>query len=91
MPPEKNAAKILKEWPVFTSDGERLKVVNLVVAKVVYMEVEMVDKGSKRRRLSWWLLCWRLQEARKKKKKKKNEERKKERGIYGSWIMKGCK
>ena len=74
--------KILKEWPVFTSDGERLKVVNLVVAKVVYMKVEMVDKGSKRRRLSWWLLCWGLQEARKKKKKKKNEERKKERGIY---------
>jgi len=27
-------------------------VVYLVVAKVVYMEVEMVDKGSKRRRLS---------------------------------------
>jgi len=25
LPPEKNAAKILKEWPVFTSDGERLK------------------------------------------------------------------
>ena len=54
MPPEKNAVKILKEWPVFTSDGERLKVVNLVVGKVVYMEVEMVDKGSKRRRLPWW-------------------------------------
>ena len=44
-------------------------VVYLVMAKVVYMEVEMVDKGSKRRRLSWRLLCWRLQEARKKKKK----------------------
>jgi len=41
----------------------------LVVVKVVDMEVEMVDKGSKKRRLSWWLLGWRLQEARKKKKK----------------------
>ena len=38
-----------------------------------------VDKGSKRRRLSWWLLCWRLQEA-KKKKRSKNEEREKEKG-----------
>ena len=31
------------------SDGERLKVVYLVVVKVVYMEVEMGDKGSERR------------------------------------------
>jgi len=40
-----------KEWPVSQSDGERLK--------VVYMEVEMVNKGSERRSsLPWWLLCW---------------------------------
>ena len=58
----------------------------MVMAKVVYMEVEMVDKGSKRRRLSWWLLCWRLQEAR--KKEKRNERERRRGGIYRSWIVK---
>ena len=69
MPPEKNAAKILKEWPVFTSDGERLKKVYLVVVKVVYMEMEMVDKEARGGALSRWFLCWEPQEAKKKKKK----------------------
>ena len=65
-----------------------MKVVCLVVAKVVDMEVEMVDKGSKRRSsLSWWLLCWRLQEARKKKRSKMKGERRRG-GIYRSWIVK---
>ena len=67
--------------PVSQSDGERLKVVYLVVVKVVYMEVEMVDKGSKRRSsLSWWLLCW-LQEARKKKRRSKMKKERR-RGVF---------
>jgi len=49
----RNTATIQRSGRFSQSDGERLK----------------VDKGSKRRRLSWWLLCWRLQEAKKKKKK----------------------
>ena len=82
MPPEKNAAKILKEWPVFTSDGERLKVVNLVVAKVVYMEVETVDKEARGGALTlggFSVGGCRKQGRRRRRKKMKKERR---RGVF---------
>jgi len=40
-PTKGSSVPIQKEWPVSQSDGERLM--------VVYMEVEMANKGSKRR------------------------------------------